>query len=545
MYGDGKAMDPVVAVAGALEGLGALNRWLATAGADGGGVDAGVLTVLAEGVGSIDAAVAAARVRLIDRAEDVGVAAAEGAVSTAAWLAQTMRLTSGHARREVRTAVVMAGLDGVLDALTAGQISRAHAQGLVAAAERHQADQEAAERARRAAEDEARREREEADRRAQAEAASLAEKARLAAAAAARERALAERAAREAAEREARAAAERAARRDELLGRATAGESPDQVRDAAKAARAADPDAMEASAAAQVQRRSHRDWIDDELQMGCYAGRMPLADYEMFKAAMQAARHPDHPDTPEAERRSHEQVEADAFADLIAAAVKAGDLGTVKGVKPHVTVTAPVDTLLGGDQAGRGQFGSWLSAETVRRLGCDAGLVRAIVDAAGQVLDIGRETRRWTTAQYRAAEVTFGGCAFPIADGAACGRPIGWTDLHHIIWWRHGGRTDQANGVPLCRRHHTAIHHDGWTLTYDFDTVTVTIERTRHGRHIRRTVCFTPQQTPSTDPMTAVPPDRTGRDGRRPPDRPDRSDRQTARPAARARPHPEPTRLPL
>ncbi|WP_370325099.1 DUF222 domain-containing protein [Euzebya sp.] len=542
MYGDGKAMDPVVAVAGALEGLGALNRWLASAIDEGGGIDPGVVTVLAEGVGSIDAAVAAARVRLIDLAEDGGVAGAEGAVSTAAWLAQTMRLTGGHARREVRTAVVMAGLDGVLDALTAGQISRAHAQGLVAAAERQQADQEAAERARRAAEDEARREREEADRRAQAEAASLAERARLAAAAAARERELAEQAAREAAEREARAAAERAARRDELLGRAKGGESPDQVRDAAKAARAADPDAMEASAAAQQSRRSHRDWVDDELQMGCYAGRMPLADYEMFKAAMQAARHPDDPKTPEAERRSYEQVEADAFVDLVGAAVKAGDLGTVKGVKPHVTVTAPVDTLLGGDEAGRGQFGSWLSPETVRRLGCDAGLVRAIVDAAGQVLDIGRETRRWTTAQYRAAEVTFGGCAFPIADRAACGRPIGWTDLHHIIWWRHGGRTDQANGVPLCKRHHTAVHHDGWTLTYEFDTVTVAIERTRHGRHIRRTVCFTPDRDPTVTAEPAVARDPARGDGRRPPDRPDR---QPARPAARARPRPEPGRLPL
>jgi predicted restriction endonuclease len=36
--------------------------------------------------------------------------------------------------------------------------------------------------------------------------------------------------------------------------------------------------------------------------------------------------------------------------------------------------------------------------------------------------------------------------------------------LHHIIWWRHGGRTDLQNLLPVCSKHHAAIHRDGWVI---------------------------------------------------------------------------------
>ena len=47
----------------------------------------------------------------------------------------------------------------------------------------------------------------------------------------------------------------------------------------------------------------------------------------------------------------------------------------------------------------------------------------------------------------------------------------GWTvhydhcKLHHIIWWRHGGRTDLDNLIPVCAQHHANIHNDHWTIT--------------------------------------------------------------------------------
>ena len=39
------------------------------------------------------------------------------------------------------------------------------------------------------------------------------------------------------------------------------------------------------------------------------------------------------------------------------------------------------------------------------------------------------------------------------------------TKLHHVIWWRHGGRTDLDNLIPLCEIHHQKIHHDGWLIS--------------------------------------------------------------------------------
>jgi predicted restriction endonuclease len=37
--------------------------------------------------------------------------------------------------------------------------------------------------------------------------------------------------------------------------------------------------------------------------------------------------------------------------------------------------------------------------------------------------------------------------------------------IHHIVWWRHGGRTDLANLLPLCARHHSRIHDADWHIT--------------------------------------------------------------------------------
>jgi predicted restriction endonuclease len=36
--------------------------------------------------------------------------------------------------------------------------------------------------------------------------------------------------------------------------------------------------------------------------------------------------------------------------------------------------------------------------------------------------------------------------------------------LHHIVWWRHGGRTDLHNLLPVCAHHHTKIHDHDWQI---------------------------------------------------------------------------------
>ena len=206
------AGDPTVVVGEVLGGLGRLNGWLAQAsavrdtreeGTADGPVDADAVRLVVDGLAGIDAALTAARLRAVVTADQAALPAADGAASLSAWIADRWGLTGSTAAREVRLAIGLLDEDEVLDQLQAGVISRDHAAGLVAAAEKQAADHDAAARARAAAEDRAREERRRADQQAQADAASMAERMRLASEAAAREEQLA----RERAERAAQQAA--------------------------------------------------------------------------------------------------------------------------------------------------------------------------------------------------------------------------------------------------------------------------------------------------------------------------------------------------
>ncbi|CAN5835289.1 hypothetical protein BH24ACT15_BH24ACT15_21820 [soil metagenome] len=484
----GVLTDVQAAVEDAVAGLAAVNRWLDQAmerlsadGDDDQGVDGGLLTSVLVGLGVIDSAVAAGRAKAILAAEETELPAADGAVSTAAWLGGLLGLSGASAAREYRRATRLAGMPDTLAALTAAAISRDHAYTLITAAEKQQADHQAAERARIAEQQAAAKRRKAAAAADAAQAKDAAERARRLAEAAEQERQIRKLQGEQARRRNEEAAAAAKAREDKLLEQASSGKSPDQVNEAAKAERADDNEALRRSEAAQRSRRSVRDWIDESTGMGHFAIDLPGEDYERIKAALESATTYDSPDTPLRERRTPEQRRADGFVDLIDLALRyTENLPTSHGTRPQMTVTVSADTLIRkADRAGRGQFGTWLSADTIRRLACDARLARAVVSATSQVLDLGRQTRTWTAAQHRAAVISFGGCAFPVIDGQPCGRPPGWCDLHHVEYWRKSGPTDQANGVLLCRRHHTAVHHNGWQMTYDQPTNTVTITKHR------------------------------------------------------------------
>jgi hypothetical protein len=82
-----------------------------------------------------------------------------------------------------------------------------------------------------------------------------------------------------------------------------------------------------------------------------------------------------------------------------------------------------------------------------------------VIEAPG-VLNLGRSTRLANRAQRRALRGVYATCAIP-----GCHVRYGRTKLHHIVWWRHGGRTDLDNLLPVCVTHHQRIHNDGWTVS--------------------------------------------------------------------------------
>jgi hypothetical protein len=96
--------------------------------------------------------------------------------------------------------------------------------------------------------------------------------------------------------------------------------------------------------------------------------------------------------------------------------------------------------------------GPSLPAETVRRLACDASLLRVLESEHGEPLDVGRKTRSIPPAIRRALHTRDGGCRFP---GCTHQR---YVDAHHIEHWADGGATKLSNLVTLCRLHHRLVH---------------------------------------------------------------------------------------
>ena len=161
--------------------------------------------------------------------------------------------------------------------------------------------------------------------------------------------------------------------------------------------------------------------------------------------------------------------------------------------RPRIIVTVPLSTLLGRPLAPGATLGPGtpLTAESARRLACDAEVIRLVTspdppsaighpgDATAQltelltaaiadlppplatpsaVLDIGRKSPGWTSRQRDALHAQYGGrCAFGRCDG-----PI--DVIHHIIHWLHGGKTRIINGFPCCSYHHWLIHEGGWRI---------------------------------------------------------------------------------
>lgn len=81
-----------------------------------------------------------------------------------------------------------------------------------------------------------------------------------------------------------------------------------------------------------------------------------------------------------------------------------------------------------------------------------------VLHAPGE-LSLGRTTRLANRAQRRALRALHRTCAIP-----GCDTPFQHCKIHHVVWWRHGGRTDLCNLLPLCHRHHHLVHHGGWEL---------------------------------------------------------------------------------
>lgn len=128
-----------------------------------------------------------------------------------------------------------------------------------------------------------------------------------------------------------------------------------------------------------------------------------------------------------------------------------------------VVVHAPLDVV--GDGAGNGEMesGSVVPSETVRRLMCNARVQAVVEHRAGNALGLGRMMREPSAWMLRQIRYRDRGCRFP-----GCGTRA-FTQAHHIVWWRNGGRTDLDNLLLICSFHHRLVHEHGWSVRRDDD----------------------------------------------------------------------------
>jgi hypothetical protein len=154
-----------------------------------------------------------------------------------------------------------------------------------------------------------------------------------------------------------------------------------------------------------------------------------------------------------------EQRRADALGLVAESALAAGlDPGS-RGDRYQVVVHVDAEVLAPEGEGGSSWLadGCGVSAETSRRLACDSALVVMRHAADGRVLDVGRRTRAISPGLRRALEHRDGGCRFP-----GCGRKL--CDAHHVEPWSDGGETSLSNVLLLCRRHHRAVHEEGFSM---------------------------------------------------------------------------------
>jgi hypothetical protein len=213
----------------------------------------------------------------------------------------------------------------------------------------------------------------------------------------------------------------------------------------------------------------HLTWNWDDDGSLCFRGRLPADEGALLLAALNSeesrsegaragagsGHEGDSAESPSPETAG--QSRADALVSMARTTLGGGTAERKSGDPCGLVVHVDFQTLAADEVHSRSELeeGPALAPETVRRLGCDASLVR-IIERDGQPLSVGRRTRTIPPALRRALRNRDRGCRFP---GCTHTR---FLHAHHIQHWARGGRTELGNLVQLCSYHHRLVHEGGF-----------------------------------------------------------------------------------
>ncbi|SJN30077.1 putative HNH endonuclease domain protein [Microbacterium esteraromaticum] len=234
-----------------------------------------------------------------------------------------------------------------------------------------------------------------------------------------------------------------------------------------------DPEGAERRFTERYNRRSFRTWVDAD---GRECGRIEFEDdgAAWMRAIRDAALRPRRGgprfvDSAEAKRaedltadqRTNDQLSYDLLIDLLRAGALADAKDVFGGRQPGVRVVKVHDGSGVPVSARTEDYGFSVPLASADQRICESGTVNVTVDVRGNPLDVGRESRLFTTAQRVALAIRDGGCRW-----RGCDRPASYCEAHHIDEWAaDDGRTDIERGILLCRHHHMQLHHGGWRIT--------------------------------------------------------------------------------
>jgi Domain of unknown function (DUF222) len=159
----------------------------------------------------------------------------------------------------------------------------------------------------------------------------------------------------------------------------------------------------------------------------------------------------------EEDDRTPAQRRADALGEICRQWLDRSDRPEVAGERPHVTVTLDASVLA---VVATPNWSDNVHDGPVRRRppdpAGDASIIRIVLAAPSEPVDVGRRTPVVPPAMRRAVVVRDRHCRFP-----GCDRPHSWCDAHHVVLWAGGGETKLSNLLLLCRRHHRMVHDSG------------------------------------------------------------------------------------
>jgi hypothetical protein len=253
--------------------------------------------------------------------------------------------------------------------------------------------------------------------------------------------------------------------------------------------------------------------------MGSLQGMLDPEATHLLRGALDALVHTNPPDDP----RTRDQQRADALTDLVGLAHTHDLIPTTGAHRPEIVVhlpangapatrtatahgaatatgtraaaaTSPADPALtdSATDAATRPTDPALSAPSVRatgataavldgvgpltpaafdRLACDATWRRLLLDRDTLPVALGRATRAVPASLRKLVALRDRHCRYP-----GCTRRPAYCEAHHVTHWAHGGTTDAANLVLLCRYHHHLVHDRAHALTLHADA-TVTVHR--------------------------------------------------------------------